>query len=195
MMTRLTMPTWIRGALAFALLFGLAGCGAFRENLGLTKKTPDEFAVVSRAPLVLPPNYKLRPPRPGTRRPQAAEPVQKARTALFRSGGTPGQARALTSGDNASVGETALLDRAGSDGVEPDIRRIINEEGASLADKNRSLTERLIFWQDREAPGKIVDARREAARIRDTQATGQAPTAGTTPVIQRRKKGLLEDLF
>ena len=29
------------------------------------KRSPDEFAVVRRAPLILPPDYGLRPPRPG----------------------------------------------------------------------------------------------------------------------------------
>ena len=195
-MTTRHLPDPTRPILAILLLFVLTACGAFREELGLTKKAPDEFAVVSRAPLVVPPNYRLRPPRPGAPRPQASQPVQKARSALFNSGQrTPGQARAVTSGEVASVGETALLDRAGSGGVDPNIRRMITEESASIAEKNRSLTERLIFWRERGAPGRVVDARREAARIREAQATGQPVPTGATPVIERRKKGLFEGLF
>ena len=47
------------------LSVGLAACDSARETLGLNKRAPDEFAVVPRAPLVLPPNYDLRPPEPG----------------------------------------------------------------------------------------------------------------------------------
>ena len=44
----------------------LANCsGGVQESLGLKKKAPDEFAVVRNAPLSLPPNFSLRPPKPG----------------------------------------------------------------------------------------------------------------------------------
>ncbi len=44
----------------------LAGCsGGVQESLGLKKKAPDEFAVVRNAPLSLPPNFSLLPPKPG----------------------------------------------------------------------------------------------------------------------------------
>ena len=39
---------------------------------------PDEFAVVTRAPLSLPPDYGLRPPRPGAARPNEASPRDDA---------------------------------------------------------------------------------------------------------------------
>ena len=45
----------------------LAACtGTVQENLGIAKRSPDEFQVVRRAPLVLPPDYNLRPPSPGS---------------------------------------------------------------------------------------------------------------------------------
>src|SRR3546814_10759236 len=50
------------------LALAVSACGGFRENLGLTKQSPDEFRVVSRAPLTLPPDYNLRPPAPGAPR-------------------------------------------------------------------------------------------------------------------------------
>ncbi|AHC74004.1 hypothetical protein P856_803 [Candidatus Endolissoclinum faulkneri L5] len=45
-------------------LIGLSGCTQIREALGYTKNSPDEFQVVSRPPLSLPPNYELHPPMP-----------------------------------------------------------------------------------------------------------------------------------
>ena len=62
---------------------GLAGCTSTRKALGMTKVVPDEFRVVSKAPLVVPPDYSLRPPAPGEPRPQELQPESAARTALL----------------------------------------------------------------------------------------------------------------
>lgn len=43
-------------------LLALSACSTLtKEKLGMTKKAPDEFMVVPRAPLSLPPEYDLRP--------------------------------------------------------------------------------------------------------------------------------------
>ena len=53
---------------------------------------PDEFAVESRAPLTLPPDYELRPPSPGAARPQEATAADRARKVIDTSGpGEPGK--------------------------------------------------------------------------------------------------------
>ena len=65
-------------------MLALAGCGqgTVQEALGMGKRSPDEFAVVSRAPLILPPDYGLRPPRPGRSRPGVDTPSERARASL-----------------------------------------------------------------------------------------------------------------
>ena len=45
---------------------GVSGCSSTSKALGMTKVTPDEFRVVTKAPLVLPPDYSLRPPGCGS---------------------------------------------------------------------------------------------------------------------------------
>ena len=62
---------------------GLSGCVSTRNALGLTKVTPDEFRVVTKAPLVVPPDFALRPPAPGKPRPQELQPESAARVALI----------------------------------------------------------------------------------------------------------------
>ncbi|MBM3516594.1 MAG: DUF3035 domain-containing protein, partial [Alphaproteobacteria bacterium] len=74
-------PGRLRAVLAVIGLFAaafLGGCEQSREALGLTKRQPDEFTVVSRAPLVVPPDANLRPPLPGAPRPQEARPSAQA---------------------------------------------------------------------------------------------------------------------
>ena len=43
----------------------VSGCSSMRDAAGLTKRSPDEFAVSTKAPLVIPPDFNLRPPMPG----------------------------------------------------------------------------------------------------------------------------------
>ncbi|MCH1556317.1 MAG: DUF3035 domain-containing protein, partial [Pseudomonadales bacterium] len=44
----------------------LSACGdSTKRALGLSRTSPDEFSVVPRAPLSQPPDFNLRPPRPG----------------------------------------------------------------------------------------------------------------------------------
>jgi hypothetical protein len=70
----------------------LAGCADFRQMLGMDRVGPDEFAVESRAPLTIPPEFDLRPPQPGASRPQEATAADKARKVIDTAGpGEPGK--------------------------------------------------------------------------------------------------------
>src|ERR1700742_770335 len=79
----------LRRILTVALLAGtaagLAGCDTIRDASGLGKDAPDEFAVVTKAPLVIPPDFNLRPPAPGAAPPNQIEPTQAAQAALFNT--------------------------------------------------------------------------------------------------------------
>jgi len=180
-------------ALALALLLpALAGCSGLSDALGLGKKSPDEFAVVKRAPLVLPPNYNLRPPEPGAPRPQELQPTQAAQAAVLA---TAGSAPAKADSGDYTRGEAAMIHLAGAENVDPSIREQIERETTSLVERDQSFTDRLIFWRERPPSGEIVDARAEANRIRENQATGRSVVEGTTPTIRHRKRGLLEGIF
>ncbi len=47
--------------IALSLMFGLTACGWTKEKLGFTRQGPDETKVVTKQPLVLPPEYSVRP--------------------------------------------------------------------------------------------------------------------------------------
>ena len=81
----------------------LAGCSEARQAMGLGKRAPDEFTVVKRAPLSLPPEYSLRPPEPGAPRPQEPSPTAQARQQVL-GGGTTGGAAAQQQGAVAALG-------------------------------------------------------------------------------------------
>jgi len=175
----------------------LGGCGAF-ENFGGGKKvSPDEFKIVSHSPLTMPPNAELRPPRPGEPRPQEVTPADQAKEALSPALAGRTQQR-INAGPNAprsgSSAEQSLVARAGQGGVDPNIRGQVNKDTKTLAESDKSFIDSLIFWQDTQPGGVVLDPSKEQQRIRDAQATGQ-PAAGPTPTITRRKRGLLEGIF
>src|SRR5690606_39495270 len=46
--------------------FALTGCEGTKQALGIGNKSgPDEFTVITKAPLIIPPDFSLRPPAPG----------------------------------------------------------------------------------------------------------------------------------
>jgi hypothetical protein len=175
---------------AGALLVG--GCEGAREAIGIGKQSPDEFAVVTRAPLSMPPDFGLRPPRPGVDRPQEAKITDSARELIVKSADPNASTRSVST---ASLGESAILSKAGATNPDPNIRREINRESSILATEDDSFADKLIFWQDRPEPGTIVDPEAETKRLRENAALGDAPTKGRTPKIVRKPKGWFEGIF
>lgn len=180
------------GSLCLLVAAGLtlSGCGGgARKMLGLEKQAPDEFTVVSRAPLTVPPDFKMRPPEPGATRPQEGTTADQARSALT---GVRSQTYARA---GMSPGEQALLKESGAGSAPPDIRTLVNKESSVLAEEEKSFTDRLVFWRDPEAAGTVVNAAEEAKRLRQNQALGQSVSTGDTPQIERRPRGMLEGIF
>jgi hypothetical protein len=167
-------------AAALIAAAGLAGCQSTRNALGMTKVTPDEFRVVTKAPLVVPPDFSLRPPAPGKPRPQELQPESAARTALL------GQRE----GEGRSDGEKLLVAKAGADKADPLIRYVVDDEFGDVAHKEKSFADKVMFWRaDKKAvaatpaaPGSDaaapVDAASEEQRIAKL-------TGGKTVIISR----------
>lgn len=176
-------------SLVLASLLGLAACGgdSLTRTFGLTRDAPDEFQVTTRAPLSMPPDLSLRPPRPGSSRPQELTQQEQAEATL-----APG-AVLSREGPASSPGQQALLAAAGPP-APTGIRGQVNNE-AALDAPSRSFSERLMFWQAPPTPGTLVDAERESQRLRQNAALGQPGDAGDTPIIQRRRPGLFSGLF
>ena len=184
-------PLTLAPLLALLAGLGLSGCSDTRKALGYDKAPPDEFRIVSRAPLSLPPDYALRPPQPGASRPQDNTSQQQARQAVL---GNTAASRPIAP-DGASPGEAALLAKVGAPSTDPRIRELVDRESTALAEADRTFFDRLVFWKTSAEPGSVVDPQREAQRLRENQALGRPVTDGNTPTIRRRKKGALEGIF
>lgn len=85
--------------------------------------TLDAFAVSKRAPLVIPPDFPLIPPKPGAPRPQEADSSQQALSAMFAGTQAP---RSQTEKDIIGLTRTV---------PEPGIRSSVAEVGQVTANK------------------------------------------------------------
>ena len=98
------------------------------------RKRPDEFAVGRAAPLVIPPDFTLAPPRPGAPRPLAGDAQQQAAEALFGPGVVL---------PPKSPGETTMLDAAKVSRADPMIRSNVGDPQTVGVDKGAFLRELL----------------------------------------------------
>ena len=131
---------------------GLSGCQSTAAALGMTKVVPDEFRVVTKAPLTVPPDYSLRPPTPGEPRPQELQPESAARTALL------GQRAA----EQRSQGEKLLASKAGGDKADPLVRYVIDDEFGNIAHKEPSFADRVLFWKKNKTDEKAAQTAKDA---------------------------------
>jgi hypothetical protein len=108
------------GLAATAAALFLAGCA----NGGIMGRSrPDEFAVARNAPLVIPPDYALTPPTPGSPTPQGSDARTQALEALF-GGPAP-----------RSDAERQVLNLAGNDRAALGARSVAGDPTTNVVDK------------------------------------------------------------
>ena len=166
----------------------LTACSdSLTRTFGLTRDAPDEYTVTTRAPLSMPPDYNLRPPRPGAPRPQEQSERQQAEEALV-----PQLALGAPQG-SASPGQAALMQQAGPD-APADIRRRVDRDTATDGGDD-GFVDKLLYWRKNDPQHAQVDATKESQRLRQNAALGESPDTGDTPIIQTRKTGWFTNLF
>ena len=172
----MTISKMLRVSLAFAFIATTAGgCAGLGKALGGGKNPPDEFAIATKAPLVVPPDFSLRPPKPGETRPQEASASDRPQQILSGD----------TSAAPPTIGEQLFVQTSGALSSDQNIRSILGAENGGRAEKDRSLANQLLFWKfidgkvdDSAAPLRVENpeewfAAREAAIQRVTGEEGQ----------------------
>jgi hypothetical protein len=166
----------------------LAACDSLNRALGKEKVIPDEFAVVSSAPLAIPPDYSLRPPRVSSTRDQETSPTDQARQSVFRAGEQ--QASLPAAQAQRSPGEDELLRQAGAADAPRDIRELVNNDSRNGETLESGFVDKLLFFGEgpKTAPSnEVIDPAKEAERLRGTQMAGKAP--GPTPAPSTELSG------
>lgn len=164
------------------ILLSLSACEATKEQFDFSKKAPDEFAVVKRAPLEMPPDYSLPPPTPGAPRPQEKSADLLARKAVLGEDVIDQTARR----EGVSEGESLLLQKTGAANANPAIRNVVDKETAEMEEDELPGIDHLrkMVGQTVEAPAKVVDPVAETNRLKQNKAQGKPLSTGETPTIE-----------
>ena len=129
-------------AVLAAALGLLSACESFREEAGLTKQSPDEFAVTTKAPLIIPPDFNLHPPSPGAAPLNQTDPTSSAELAMFNNS-DPSTVAAQMAG-SYSPGEKMLLANAGVQNSDPTIRAQLQSDEKNMQGADASFTDKLL---------------------------------------------------
>jgi hypothetical protein len=160
----------------------LGGCDSFNRAIGKTRVIPDEFQVVSNAPLAIPPDYALRPPRVGNG-PEQANPTEQARETVFRAGDNAAAQASSVASARMSAGEQDLLKQAGAANAPADIRRTVDADPSEGVPFDRGLVDKLLFWTGPTTPpsNATINPGEEASRIRVAQSVAKPGGPALTP--------------
>jgi len=146
--------------------FALSGCSSATKALGLKQSAPNEFNILTKAPLVVPPEYNLRPPRLGESSYENNYTQKAAREALVGE----------IDSAQPSKGEQYLLAKAKAPRANQEIRVEIDGSN-SVERKTDGFTDRVL--RNANAP---LDAEAEAKRLKAINAA----TGGGQVTITRR---------
>lgn len=154
----------------------LTGCASAGNALGLSRDAPNEFNILTNAPLIVPPEYNLRPPAPGESNLDNNYSQRSAREALMGE----------IDPTEPTQAEIVFLTRAGVGRADPEIRLRIDGQN-SVERKSDSLTNRILFWRDGQqfdGDGNPVPLDSEAERRRLESI--ERVTGGGEVVVTRR---------
>ena len=173
-MVEYRMRTVLRASLLCAAALSLMACQSIREAAGVTKQPPDEFAVVTKAPLIMPPDFNLHPPKPGAPPANQMSPTNAAQAAMYSSDDPQAVAAAIPG--NYSQVEKMFLAQSGAAGADHNIRREIAADNAAAENTDQGFADALLFGGSSDSSGdKPVDADAEKTKTDSGQ-----PAAGTT---------------
>jgi hypothetical protein len=150
--------------ITIALLIGLTGCSDFRRAVGKEKSSPDEFKVVVRPPLSLPPGFSDRP----------EDIIAAEKKASGVDAETSAEA-VLAVGTGAAGDFEQLFDFSN---VPDDIRAIVDAETFGIRIENRLPLQQLFGGLPDVGP--ILDKMAEDTRLRKARQEGRLPTDDAT---------------
>jgi hypothetical protein len=150
------------GLILCSAALALSGCTYLKDAAGMTKKPPDEFAVTTKAPLIVPPGFNLMPPSPGAAPTNALATDAQAQAAMFGAGDTATIAANIQG--NYSPAERMLLATAGINRVDPGIREQLQSDQAGMQGADPGFTARLLGATPQPNTGQAINANAEVER-------------------------------
>ena len=153
-------------AMAILLTLGLSACSNVNRSISKVKSTPDEFSVVMRPPLSLPPGFADKP----------EDIVQQGNDNDLSSQSQTAKLLGIKNAKNTDL--SGLFD---FQSISDDIRTKIDEETYGIQLENQLPLQALFGGLPDVGP--FLDKMAEDTRLRKARLTEQAPTAGGTKAI------------
>lgn len=162
-----TTAILISASIAAALL--LSGCESIRQATGAEKTPPDEFTVLTKSPLVIPPDFNLRPPQPGIASRNDPDADETGASLALPT------ASAANLDTSYSDGEKLLLTKTNALSVDANIRKTITTD-VGLEDQGPAFAQKVLF-QGAEPPKPAAPAGMTAPAPATAPAANPAPAA------------------
>ena len=176
----------------------LVGCESISKVVLNSKSSPDEFSVVTRAPLSIPRDFGLKAPKPGAARPQEVTPRDRAKQAVLGQRSNRAPQVASTKQPTVSRGLMIILRDTGGLKAPTDIRETVNNEADGRIAARDSVTDKLLFWESKELYEVVVHPLKEAHRIKEAKTRGKKVTGQGSVIITRQddpNRGFLDKLL
>lgn len=188
--------------LVVTCLFALASCSdGFRRTMGLKRSAPDEFKVVSNQPLVVPPDFSLRPPAPGARSPFEADLSDQAKDLVYK----PQSDKSFTTKEKNYLGQAAarsdddFRQRLGLDDANPNIKQELDAEDIKSAEieQDKGFFSKVSSYLSSDQKAEpVVAAASEKDRIKENLEQGKPVNEGEVKEQKSGgKSGLLNRIF
>lgn len=195
-------------------VIALAACsgGEVRETLGVNHNAPDEFKVLSRPPLSVPPDFNLRPPEPGAA-PRVSSSADKQAKSLVINNGNPdpfetAKPSELSTGldpliaktldeytTTNSPAESTFLSNIGADKADSHIRDLIYQENQIEPEPRKDATPLESLLGNDKAVEPVLDPKAEAERIRSNKDEGKPVTDGDVKSVDTKPASIVDQIF
>ena len=150
------------------LIISVSSCSDLRKAIGKEKVIPDEYSVMTTPSLLIPPGYNIDPK------------VFKNKNLIDQKKDFSLSEKIIINNSNkvSSFKELFL-----SKDIPQNIRKIVDEETLGI-----SLSERTglnILFGDIPESGVIIEAKKEALRLRNNKSLGKKLDSNSTPAIEK----------
>lgn len=200
-------------------ILALTSCSgtSVKDTLGIGRRAPDEFKVVSRPPLSVPPQFNLRPPSATASSPTAVRADKQAQSIIIGrednnntfdlsktnadTAITPVESENLPktktkpTNKTSNSSESAFMKNIGTNQADPTVRNTLIEQNIAAEEKR----EEAAWWdfssKKTEKKDPLVNAKGEAERISKNKAENKPITEGKTPETKDKDRGLLGELL
>jgi hypothetical protein len=192
-------------AVSILLLTACSG-NDVKDTLGLTRESPDEYRVVTRPPLSVPPEFNLRPPAAPGEMPASqatdkqaqslitGKPIEDSNTFKLQA---PDAKTAIAKPSDVPAAKTTpeanFLQKAGAPEADPNVRAAIEKDKARAAvpaEEESNWWDPTSLWSSTKKE-PMVDAKEEADRLKKNKEEGKPVTEGDTPETTGRDTGVL----